>query len=264
MKTSLCILGIISLQLIATVGQGGDSTDVVGFGASVRTTESSAAPNAVVVSMQGKCAYSKDGVDYTDLSSKQVYSFKKAKPGRNAAGGVKPIFVFEQGAVIRTGADSRIDLFFRRTGITVRLQPNTAIKLERMSRSLKDGVPVVETLLDLRAGRIFTVVRSVVPGSTLEIRNAAGRSVVTGGGGNGRYIITADGTQVADKNSKVPLKFIGNTGVTVIAPGMKFDAREGKLLPVETPEAVKWLIEFDELDALSEEGAQSDEATGNQ
>jgi hypothetical protein len=67
-----------------------------------------------------------------------------------------------------------------------------------MTLSTENGLPLVHTLLDLRSGRIFTVVRSEVVGSTFEIRNAAGRAVVKGSG-VGRYIITADGTHVQQR-----------------------------------------------------------------
>ncbi len=210
-------------------------------------------PNAVVVSLQGKCEYSLDGVHFKALDSKQVYNVTTVRPGQLTTREVNPSFAFNQGAIIRTGEDSHIDIFFRRIGTTVRLQPATEVKIEKMARHMKDGQPVLQTLLDLRTGRIFTVVRSLVPGSTFEIRNAAGRSVVEGGGGKGRYIITADGTHVTDNKSVVPLKVIGETGVTVIAPGMKYSAAEGRPLPLAAPETVKWLIEFDELDALGEQ-----------
>jgi len=155
--------------------------------------------------------------------------------------------------VVRTAGGARTDLFFRRIGTTVRLQSGTEVKLEAMTRHTKDSRPVLETLLDLRTGRIFTVVRALVPGSTFEIRNAAGRSVVEGGGGQGRYIITADGTHVTEKGSVAPLKVIGETGVTVITPGMKFSAKAGKVFSQDPPEAVASLIVFDELDSLGEE-----------
>jgi hypothetical protein len=200
--------------------------------ASVHISETSSDPQALVLSTQGKCEYSEDGTTYTLL-----------KTGR----------VCKQGAVIRTGDGGRTDLFFRRIGTTVRLQPGTEVKLEKMTRHLKDGQPVMETLLDLRTGRIFTVVRALIPGSTFEIRNAAGRSVVEGGGGKGRYIITADGTHVTDKNSAVPLKVVGEIGITVITPGQKYNAKEGKVFDLATPETVASLLDFDELDALAEQ-----------
>jgi len=195
-------------------------------------SEFSDVPQAIVLSRHGVCEYSEDGANFMPLS-----------PGR----------VLKQGAVVRTSGEASADLFFRRIGTTVRLQPDTEVKLETMARHMKDGMPAMETLLDLRKGRLFAVVRSLVPGSTLEIRNAAGRSVVEGGGGKGRYIITADGAQVADQKSEVPLKFIGQTGITIIAPGQKFLAKEGRQFPLNPPEAVELLINFDELDSLAEQ-----------
>lgn len=200
--------------------------------AKVVITETTDEPQALAVSVFGKCLYSEDGSTFVPLKAGHV---------------------FNQGDLVRTGEGARADLFFRRIGTTVRLQSGSEVMLEVMTRDMKDGKPVMKTLLDLRMGRIFTVVRSLVPGSTFEIRNAAGRSVVEGGGGKGRYIITAAGLHVAETGSVVPLKLIGETGVTVIVPGMKYDAKEGKLFALETPEAVASLIEMDEVDALAEE-----------
>jgi hypothetical protein len=188
-------------------------------------------PNAITTSVVGKCEYSDDGVTFTSLAK-----------GR----------AFEQGATVRAGDNARADLFFRRTGTTVRLQAGTEIKLEKMTVTMKDGLPVVNTLLDLRRGRIFTVVRSTVAGSTLEIRNAAGRSMVEGSG-IGRYIITADGTHVAAQGSAIPLKLIRENGITVIAAGQQFDPKEGKTLAVSPPLWVKEMIELDELQAATED-----------
>jgi hypothetical protein len=190
-------------------------------------------PNAMTVSVVGKCEYSEDGVTFVSLAKGHV---------------------FEQGAVIRTGDDARTDLFFRRTGTTVRLQAGTEIRIEKMDVATKDGAPAVHTVLDLRAGRIFTVVRSAVAGSTLEIRNAAGRAVVEGSG-VGRYIITADGTHVAAAGSVIPLKVICENGITVVAAGQQFDTKDGKALAASPSRWVKDMIELDELQAATENPA---------
>lgn len=199
----------------------------------IQISEVSDAPQAVVITVHGKCEYSDDGTTFMALKEEHV---------------------FKQGAVVRTGADARTDIFFRRVGTTVRLQPDSEMKLEKMERHLKNGQPVMDTLLALTKGRIFTAVRSFVPGSTFEVRNAAGRSVIEGGGEKGRYIITADGSQVADKNSDIPLKLIGEKGVTVITPGQTFSAKEGKMLPQDPKESVVSMLEFDELHAIAEKG----------
>jgi CheY-like chemotaxis protein len=199
----------------------------------VQSPESSDQPTAMTTAIVGLCECSDDGVTFTNLAK-----------GR----------VLEQGAIIRTGGDARADLFFRRTGTTVRLQSGSELKIEKMSLTMKDGLPLVNTLLDLRKGRIFTVVRSKVAGSTFEIRNAAGRAVVEGSG-IGRYIITADGTHVAAQGSAIPLKVIGENGVTVVAAGQQFDKKEGKVLAASPPLWVKDMIELDELQAATEEPA---------
>jgi DNA-binding response OmpR family regulator len=196
----------------------------------LQSPDAAARPNAVTLSVRGKCDYSEDGVAFTNFERGHI---------------------FEQGAIIRTGENARTDLFFRRTGTTVRLQAGTEIKLEKMAATIKDGIPAEHTLLDLRTGRIFTVVRSAVKGSTLEIRNAAGRSVVEGSG-VGRYIITADGTHVSAIGSVIPLKLIGENGITIIAAGEQFTRKDGKMLPGSPSLYVKDLIQLDELQAITE------------
>ncbi|MDB6038291.1 MAG: hypothetical protein JWM99_2132 [Verrucomicrobiales bacterium] len=229
MKNLLAAIFIALLSLCprAAQAQAEEVKDV-----KIKINQTSNLPQAVVLSVRGKCEYSDDGTTFAPLKTGHV---------------------FHQGSVVRTGSGARTDLFFRRIGTTVRLQPETEVKLEKLDRHIKDGMPVMQTLLDLHTGRIFTVVRSLVPGSTFEIRNAAGRSVVEGAGGKGRYIITADGTHVTDKDSVIPLKVIGETGVTVISPGQKFNSKEGKSFAVAPSETVESLIDFDELDSLAEQ-----------
>jgi DNA-binding response OmpR family regulator len=192
--------------------------------------DSTVKPNAVTLSVHGTCDYSDDGGTFTKFERGHI---------------------FEQNVILRTGDNARADLFFRRTGITVRLQPDTEIKLEKMSVKVKGGLPVVSTLLDLRTGRIFTVVRSAISGATFEIRNAAGRCALEGSG-VGRYIITANGTHVSAIGSVIPLKVIGETGVTVVAAGQQFTRKDGKTLPLASSLYVKDLIELDEIQAAAE------------
>jgi DNA-binding response OmpR family regulator len=187
-------------------------------------------PTAMTLSVHGKCERSEDGVTFSNLDKGQI---------------------LEQGAIVRTGENGWTDLFFRRTGTTVRLQAGTKIKIEKMTVTMKDGLPVVDTLLDLRTGRIFAVVRSTVAGSTLEIRNADGRAVVEGSG-IGRYIITADGTHVAAKGSILPLKVVGENGITIITAGEQFDKKAGKMPAASSSLWVKDMVELDELQASSE------------
>jgi len=195
-------------------------------------------PSAVTLSVHGKCECSQDGVMFTNLERG---------------------YIFEEGAVIRTGEKGRTDLFFRRTGTTVRLQADTEIRIEKMTTTMKAGLPVEDTLLDLRAGRIFTVVRPKVANSIIEIRNAAGRSVLEGSG-VGRYMITADGTHVSAIGSVIPLKVIGENGITIISAGEQFARKDGKMLPVSSTAYVNDLIQLDELQAITESPAPAQQS----
>lgn len=215
----LCFTGVLNAQEKTSDRQS-----------ALQLPDSASQPSAIALSVRGKCDYSEDGVTFSRLERGQI---------------------LEQGAIVLTSATARTDLFFRRTGTVVRLQADTEVKLEKMTLTTKDGLPVVHTLLDLRKGRVFTVARSTVTGSTLEIRNAAGRAVVEGSG-IGRYIITADGTHVAAKGSVIPLKVIGESGITIIAAGEQFAAKDGKVLAASTSLWVKELIELDELQASTE------------
>ena len=275
MKTSVNRSRIHVLQLLLSVGvlispllpagaavQIEDTKRVSGSGLGVHISEDTDTPNAVLIAFQGKCTYSVDGTNFTRLEAKDVFAIKPIPSKGKDSTEAKIPFIFTQGAIVRTEEDSRVDIFFRRVGTKVRLQPGTEVRFEKMERHMEGGQPVMATLLDLRKGRLFIAVRSPVPGSTFEIRNAAGRSVVEGGGGKGRYIVTADGTHVTEKGSAAPFKVFGESGVTVIAPGMKFSGKDGKMLPLEAPEAVKLLIEFDELDSLAEQEATPDAPAG--
>jgi CheY-like chemotaxis protein len=187
-----------------------------------------ARPIAVTLAVHGKCDYSQDDV-----------SFAKLERGR----------VLKQGAIVRTGQDARTDLLLRRTGTSVRLLAGTEIKLEKMDLAIKDGLPVVHTLLALHTGRLLTVVHSTVAGSTLEIRNAAGRAAAEASGLS-RCIITADGTHVWAQGSAIPIKVKGENGRTIIAAGQHFARKEGPFLPASTNSWVKDLIQLDELQAV--------------
>ena len=256
---SLAAAGLIALPLaVRAAVQIEDVKRPPAPGLTVQVSEETATPNAVLISLQGKCSYSVDGTNFVRVEAKDVFSMRQASGRANDSSKAKTPLVFTQGMVVRTEEDSHVDLFFRRVGTTVRLQPGSEIRLEKMERHMRGGQPVMQTLLALEKGRIFIAVRSLVTGSTFEIRNAAGRSVVEGGGGRGRYIVTADGTHVTEKGSVAPLKVIGGTGVTLIAPGMQFSRKDGKMLPLEAPEAVKLLIEFDELDSLAEQWTVTD------
>ena len=196
----------------------------------VRFFKDSTLPQAVVLSFNGKSTFSPDGKE-----------FKMLKVGD----------VLNQGAVIRTEHDGRVDLFFRRMAITVRVTSDTELGLEKMTKSWKGDVPLVQTILDLRRGGIFCFVRGLVPDSKFEVKHKIGRSVVEGEGSGG-FEIRADSAAVSERFYFVPLKMISEQGTAVIAPGQKFDAKMGKVTRLAASEAEVTLLQLDELQALND------------
>jgi hypothetical protein len=180
-----------------------------------------------VLLTNGQCLYSADETKFRAL---QVHD------------------VLYEGAVVRTGLGSWCDLFIRRTGTTVRLAPESQIKIAKLSEASENGVPLIDTLLELRKGRIFTVVRALTPGSTFEISDAAGHSVIEGGG-LGCYMIAAPGPEAADKLLLTPLRVVNQKGTSVIAPGQSYTAVDGATLSLLPSSWETMLIQLDELEA---------------
>jgi hypothetical protein len=198
--------------------------------AEVRFFKDSALPQAVVLSLNGQSTFSQDSPE-----------FKKLKVGD----------VLNQGAVIRTDQNARVDLFFRRMAITVRVTSDTELGLETMTKSRQGDVLVVQTILDLRKGGIFCFVRGLVADSKFEVKHKIGRSVVEGEGASG-FEIRADSAAVSGRLNFVPLKVISENGTAVLAPGHKFDAKIGKVMRLAPSEEEVPLLQLDELQALND------------
>ncbi|MBI4659816.1 MAG: hypothetical protein HY735_13330 [Verrucomicrobia bacterium] len=97
--------------------------------------------------------------------------------------------VLPAGSVIRTGADSLVDLFLGENGPTVRVTPETLLGLSKLDLR-QEGIDVVaETLLKLDKGRIQGHVRKLAPGSSWEVQTAKRLVVVQDTGG---FEIAAD------------------------------------------------------------------------
>jgi hypothetical protein len=198
--------------------------------AEVRFFKDSALPQAVVLSLDGKSTFSLDGKE-----------FKRMKVGD----------VLNQGALIRTEQNARVDLFFRRMAIAVRVTSDTELGLEKMTRSWNGDVLEVQTILDLRKGGIFCFVRGLVANSKFEVKHKIGRAVVEGEGPGG-FEIRADGAALTGRAYFVPLKVISEHGTAVVAPGQKFDANMGKITRLAASEEEQTLLQLDELQALND------------
>jgi hypothetical protein len=159
-----------------------------------------------------------------------------------------------QGAVIKTGKASWCDLIIRRAGTTIRVAPESAIKISKLSLGTQNGLPVVETTLELTYGRVFSIVRALVPGSTLEIGDGAGHSVIEGGG-LGSYMITAPKPEFGEKLSIVPLRIFTQNGNSVLAPNQEYNAKEGTVFSLAASTWETTLLHLDELEAEADKAS---------
>jgi hypothetical protein len=96
----------------------------------------------------------------------------------------------KQNSVIRTAPGSSVDLFLNENGPTVRVTENTTMGIDRLTIDRTGGDNVIETQLDLRAGRILGNVRPLAAASKYEVKTPQGVAGIRGT----KYDISADGT----------------------------------------------------------------------
>ncbi len=171
------------------------------------------------------------------------------------------------GAVIKTGADSSVDLFLNNS--VVRVTPETTISFDKLLVTETGSETVTETQLNLRSGRIIGNVKKLAAASKYEIKVPTGVVGIRGTDyditvvpmGNGHFKLTVtslSGTLVgsAVNMQKVLVTAVINTGetwspddgMTVLPPEVIAAAREalresmetGKSVTVTVPDTVEY------------------------
>lgn len=171
--------------------------------AQVRDSQSYGA--ALAVDVSGSCKVSTDGKKFHSL---------------------KPNAELPEHAVVRTGPSGTADLFIRRMGTTVRLQPDSEIVLDRSKRPGE-----VTTSIEVRKGDLLTVVYTSIEGSKLVVKNSAGQ-VLHGDVAGHRFNVAADSIHLA--------------GSEKLASEINGDANE------KMAAMIKQQIELDEVQGLAE------------
>jgi hypothetical protein len=173
---------------------------------SARIQDKNPPVSAIALDVQGSCKFSLDGKKFHDLKINTELPRK---------------------ATVKTGSSGRTELFIKRMGATIRLEPNSEISLQRFQQAGKDEHMDVNTKVQVLKGKAITVVHANVPGGSLDLKNAGGKSLTDPVLGS-RYVVTA--TEIDNG---------GPDGARVdFSPKMK--------------EAIKEQMEFDELQALAE------------
>lgn len=172
--------------------------------------------SAIVLDVKGPTKYSVDGKKFRNLKKNTEL------PKR---------------AIVKTGSTGQTELFVKRMGATLRVEPGSEISLERLQLAGKDEHQALNTKVTVRKGKAVTVVHANVAGSSLDIRNAGGKSISDPVHGS-RYVVSADSIENAGPDT----------------------APAGDLNP-KMAAAIKEQMEFDEIQALAESWS-SDENPG--
>ena len=173
-------------------------------------------------------------------------------PGEEANKPLRAGQVLYEGATVRAGRRSKVDLFLRQIGTTIRLMPVTLVEFDKLEKSLNEGVVVKNTQIHLQRGEIYCYVRVLVPQSKFEVRNRIGLATVPGAG-QGRYRIGADGTFYAGQKSPQPLRVtqVNDATAYIVKPGEVYRLETKKVAPMKASELEDMLHNLDELQSLA-------------
>jgi ferric-dicitrate binding protein FerR (iron transport regulator) len=142
--------------------------------------------------------------------------------------------VLRPGSIVRTAADSRVDLNLKANGPVVRLTQNTTLGLERLLYEHTGADTVIETQLDLKAGTIVGRVAKTSPASKYEVKTPNSVALVRGT----EYIISADG-RLTVKNGSVSVVYVDRTGRSqnfTVNAGQTFDPTTPTVRAATAPE----------------------------
>jgi hypothetical protein len=141
--------------------------------------------------------------------------------------------MLKSGAVVKTGAKSRVDLFLGINGSMLRLAANTELKFTRLAIEQSPIEPIAQTEMELISGRVIGNVRKLPMGSSYVIKTPKGVAKVKGT----VYDINADGELIV-LSGKVRYTDNASGKEVLIASGGKYvGGREVKAADDEKAEA---------------------------
>jgi len=123
----------------------------------------------VVKSVRGKGAYTTDQKHWSPL-----------------AAGV----ILQQGAILRTEANSTADLILNSSGTALRLTPSTSLEVTRLEKQVAGEDVLSRTILTLRSGSLIGAQRKMDTISSFQILTLSGAVTIHGT----EYVVKADGT----------------------------------------------------------------------
>ena len=134
------------------------------------------------------------------------------------------------GAVIKTGRYATVDLLLQYNGSSLRLLPQSTLRLEKLNRQSTGEQCITDTRLKLEAGALVGLQRKLAKPSHLDVVTPEGLTTIVGT----EYVVRADGAvTVLSGTVTVNFNLPGNGGsvkVTVSA-GYSFDPATGQVVP---------------------------------
>jgi hypothetical protein len=143
---------------------------------------------------------------------------------------LKPHMALAEGAVVKTEADSTLDLVFQDSGTALRLTPDSKLRLDKIAVDRVGGGVITDTSLTLLSGAVAGTQRKLAMPSRFEIQTETATAEIVGT----EYYVRADGA-VTVVSGAVSLNFNkpangGSVKVTVQA-GFSFDPKTGQVVP---------------------------------
>lgn len=167
--------------------------------------------SAVVRAVRGSATYSND----------KGANWKKLNVGTKLAGN----------SVVRTSADSVVDLFLGDNGPVVRVTEDTSMGIDKLTSEGTGAEKIIETELNLKNGRILGNVKKLAKASRYEITTPKGVAGIRGT----EYDISADGTVTVISGTVVVVYILPGGGLTnpvVVNAGQTVTAPVGGAQPV--------------------------------
>jgi hypothetical protein len=136
----------------------------------------------------------------------------------------------EVGTVIKTGADSTVDLILGYNGTVLRLTPNSVLRIAQLDQDIAGESIITETKLELLSGALAGTQRKLAPPSYLEITTPKAVARIKGT----EYYVRADGA-VSVISGEVSINWNqpggGGTVKVTIPAGYSFDPSTGSVVP---------------------------------
>lgn len=163
---------------------------------------------AKVLAVQGSAEISTDGTDWKALRRGEA---------------------LHEGAWIRTSSSSAADLDLGRNGSQLRIMPNSTVALSALTYEDTGIETIINTQIDLRAGRVLGNVQKLSAASKYEVKSSKAVATVRGT----RYDFQADGRLVVAEGSVVVVSYRddGSTITRVVNANEMFTPVSGLVTP---------------------------------